>query len=249
MSILSKKSINSQEFSDNKFSHLNKFIIDKNTKFNPIFFSFLLSQIKIAQANPVNTQNNIESQWKELILENIENFQSKSRQNIKNILNKANETLILKLEKKKYQKKYNLIYKVLSKRHLLLSYSLLTIYYDKLGYTSLAIKIGNDILFDIFSLEWKNMNLKNKPQYITFSEYLLVLGINNLYILNLGSFFIEIFSMKPTQLFDRVYKDKYKDEVENDLAVLEVNEDYFNFLQNNKIITPVSLPMLCPPNK
>lgn len=33
------------------------------------------------------------------------------------------------------------------------------------------------------------------------------------------------------------------------LSILIINEDYFEFIQQNLIITPISLPMLCQPNK
>lgn len=249
-SMLNKKefSIESKELINN-VSPINKYNIVNDEYFNSVFFTFLNSIIINAHINPTDSQKLLENKWKEIILENLDNFKSKSRYNLKNIINIAEETLTLKKSKKRIQKKYSLIFSQLSINHLIICYSLLSIFYDKLGYTSLAIKIGNDILFDIFSKEWQNKNKMGVTQYITFNDYINELGIDKLYVLNLGSFFIEIFCSKPTQIFDRVYKLRNNEENSADLAVLEVNEEYFKFMENNKIITPVSLPMLCPPNK
>jgi hypothetical protein len=89
--------------------------------------------------------------------------------------------------------------------------------------------------------------------FISFNDYIFNLGIDQVIKLKLGSFFIEIFCSEPTCLFERSYKNikNYLDEEINDydLAILVVNEEYFNFINNNFIISPVSLPMLCPPNK
>lgn len=35
---------------------------------------------------------------------------------------------------------------------------------------------------------------------------------------------------------------------DKELSILIINEDYFEFIQQNLIITPISLPMLCQPN-
>jgi DNA-directed RNA polymerase len=34
-----------------------------------------------------------------------------------------------------------------------------------------------------------------------------------------------------------------------EMVALIINEEYFNYINNNFILNPLSLPMLCPPNK
>jgi len=62
-------------------------------------------------------------------------------------------------------------------------------YYDKLGFTYISIKIGNDILYDIYSKKKWFEYVKNE-KYIKFNDYLVKIGINKVQILKLGAFFI-----------------------------------------------------------
>lgn len=65
---------------------------------------------------------------------------------------------------------------------------------------------------------------------------------------------MEIFCREPTHLFDRSYKE-FNDNIldieinDSDCAILVINEDFVSNLNNNIIISPSSLPMICPPKK
>lgn len=225
----------------NKESHSSKFL----------FLDFLDKIIRDSNLDPINSQITLENKWVEDLIAKLDSFDSKSRKSLSYIIKKANETLTLKKEKKSFKNKFPIFYEKLNKNHLIISYSLLTTFYNKLGFTAIAMKIANDILYDIYSKEWiKNINENNI--YIRFNSYILNLGIDQIIKLKLGSFFIEIFCSKPTSLFERSYKEPncLEEEIKDkDLAILVVNEEFFEFINNNFIISPVSLPMLCPPNK
>lgn len=182
----------------------------------------------------------------------LDTVENKSRYSLSYIIKKAAETLYLKTANKSLNRKFPILYQYLSKDHLVITYSLITTYYNRLSFTSLALKIANSILFSIYYNEIIKINIGN--DCTSFEEFQLNLEVDKLLKLKLGSYFIEIFCSKPTFLFERSYKsDAYSDsdsEVnDNDLAVLVVNEEYFESLNNNFFIHPASLPMLCQPNK
>jgi hypothetical protein len=68
----------------------------------------------------------------------------------------------------------------------------------KLGFTALAIKISNDIWFDIYSKNWKS--LIKQEYYIAFNDFWKYKDINEIENLKLGSFFIENFSRAGANL-------------------------------------------------
>ncbi|KAH9903897.1 uncharacterized protein B0H18DRAFT_1220755, partial [Fomitopsis serialis] len=74
---------------------------------------------------------------------------------------------------------------------------------------------------------------------------------NEINLLNLGSFFIEIFCCLPTNVFTKTFKNRVGsiDELDlNPVSILEINEKYVDEL--SMLITgPMSLPMICEPNK
>jgi hypothetical protein len=81
----------------------------------------------------------------------LDNFESKSRYSLGYIIRKANETFQLRFEYNNLKRKFPIFYEKLNKNHLIISYSIMTTFYNKLGFTYIAMKIGNDILYDIYS--------------------------------------------------------------------------------------------------
>jgi hypothetical protein len=112
--------------------------------------------------------------------------------------------------------------------------------------------ISNKIIFNMY----KNEVLTNKnTTLIPFEKYQESLNLNNKgEQLKLGAFFIEIFCLEPTKIFERSYKnEKYLDSDnmelnDSDLAILILNDEYFNSLNNDVLIHPSSLPMITKPN-
>jgi hypothetical protein len=66
----------------------------------------------------------------------------------------------------------------------------MTTFYNKLGFTYIAMKIGNDILYDIYSDKWKKNMIDKNNNFISFNDYIFNLGIDQVIKLKLGSFFI-----------------------------------------------------------
>lgn len=235
--------------SEKNMSNINKLLNDnKNISKNNLFINYFDEIIQNPNLSPIEKQTNIENKWVDHLLDKLDTIDNKARNSLSYIIKKANETLNLIVESKRIKKRFPDFHQKLNKNHLIIAYCIMTTFYDKLGFTAIAFKIGNDILYDIYSKEWIEFN-KNEL-YIGFNDFILNKNINNVVKLKLGSFFIEIFCQKPTYIFDRTYKsDKlYENSIDSDLAILEINEEFFNFIQNNFILSPVSLPMLCKPN-
>jgi len=221
---------------------------DKDTNIN-IFVNYFEEIIQEDKLNPLEKQRKIESKWLEHIVAKLDSTETKARNSLGYIIKKADETLNLIIESNRIKKRFPGLPEKLNKNHLIITYSIMITFYNKLGFTSIAMKIANEILYNIYSKEWKNY--LDKESYITFNFYILSKGFNEVIKLKLGSFFIEIFCRKPTFIFERSYKSQnlLDDVNDSDLAILEINDEFFNFIENNFILSPVSLPMLCPPNK
>ena len=74
----------------------------------------------------------------------------------------------------------NLYFDKLNKSHLIIAYAHLSTFFNRLNFTAIAMKIAKDILFDIFSKEWKDLSKEerlNNNNYLTFSEFLISKGI------------------------------------------------------------------------
>ena len=175
-SLLKKNILNINNIQERKFStsklNLNiessnsKFFTDKKFNLNDInsrnlFLNYLDEIIKDAHLDPIGSQNKLETKWTEYYLEKSNSFEKTSKYNFKTVINKSLETLNLKNKTKTFKKKFPLFYDKITKDHLIISYSIITTFYEKLGFTAIAFKLANDILFNIYAEEWKT-NIKDK---------------------------------------------------------------------------------------
>lgn len=196
------------------------------------------------------SQEVLEDEWKNYMINKLNDSTSQIRRNMSAIFKKSLETLNLHIENKRTQKRFISLYKEFNKNHLIIAFSTILSYHNKLGYTSIAMIIARNILIDIYTNQIK----KNVIDItISFKEFIIVVDMEDeVNKLKLGSFFIDIFCHSPTPIFDKNYK---KSELLDDgidstpISVLEINNDYLTTIENYTFIVPNSLPMICLPNK
>ena len=131
--------------------------------------------------------------------------------------------------------------------YLLITYSLCISLYSRLSYTSIAVKVGESILYFTYRNKYLNKKSKNITPNITYNDYKNSLNIDNLFLLKLGDFFMSILQQFPHEIFVRkVNLDSY---FTNEPYMLELNKEYLEDIKNNLIINPSALPMLCKPKE
>jgi len=134
------KSIN---LTDSKNSGKLKIFLESD---NSMFLDFLQKIVKNSNLKPTEMQYELENQWASQLLAKMNQMDNRTRNSLGYVLNKADETLKLTLELKKKRKKYPSIYQEFNKKHLLLAYSILTNFYNRMGFTAITMKIGTEIL-------------------------------------------------------------------------------------------------------
>nr|QWO71400.1 RNA polymerase [Lyophyllum semitale] len=223
--------------------------LEENEKSKALFsyLDFIDDIIKKSNNDPYSTQKNIEFEWINFTKSKIDNFPIKINKNLSYIIKNAEETLDIKKENKSLKRKFSKLYERLGINELLISISIIISQYRWSGFTSIAMRIANEIIFQIYRNE-----ILEKNKIISIKDFGISLGIiTEADKLRLGAFFIEIFSTEPTCLFERSYKNENDDTDINDqdLAILVVNEEFSDLLKKDIIVNPNSLPMLCKPNK
>jgi len=193
-------------------------------------------------------QEIIENKWIEIMSEKLEDkkFLINSHSNkLFNLLIKGNSTLDILYKNKNIKRRFPLLWEELNKlEFLILSFSLAISFHDKLNYTYIMNRIGQNILYLIYKNSSKG---KKSKEYSNFSEWKNLFNLNNIEEeYKLGSFFIEILSNLPSDIF---YRDLIKGEKYNkyDPAVLRINEEYLEDIKENIILHPSTLPMVCRP--
>lgn len=290
---VNNKERDNELFKDNReYSEISSELKDENNKSNESIYRFMYfvgEVIKNSDNNYEKAQEEIENGWLNFVKEKLSKDKSKVRNNFNYIIKKSNETLELqtKIIKRKFPKAYDKFNIDL----LIIAFSTIFTHHQNLGFNSIAFIISNNILFYWYKKDvlkkYKKYNDKSSlndesnlsflaidedVNYISIQEYSKSLGLDKkVDKLKLGSFFIEIFSYPPTNVFERSYKNidpiqdneniglDHKDkndilvELHDDelysLAILILNEDYVNNLKKDFIINHVSLPMICKPLK
>lgn len=223
-------------------------IIKKHDSKHLTYLLFLDEILNSINNDPLKAQEQIETEWTEYMMNKIDNPNSKIRKNLSFILKQAAETLNLHLENKNIRRKFPKYYDKLNKNHLIITLSIICTYYNILGFTRICMIIANNIMINIYMKEY------SKNNELSFTEFLNKFQMNDGEAVNklkLGSFFIEIFCQFPTPIFIKSYKksDLLDNEVDNNpISILEINDDYIDTIQNNVLIPPTSLPMICKPN-
>lgn len=217
------------------------------------FINFIDDIIKL-NIDPIKIQETIENGWIDFIKLKLDNENTKIRNNMAYIINKSFETLIIYKETKDLKRRFPKIHDKIKKEHLILSFSLIFTYHTRLGFTAIAIIIYKNIIFNLYKeIILKKLTNIKEGDLLNINEFEKSIGLEDkIDKLRLGSFFIEIFSQFPTNVFERSYRnlDPLDTEMYDfDQAILILNKNYLDILKKDLIIHPTSLPMLCPPNK
>ena len=132
--------------------------------------------------------------------------------------------------------------------YLLITFSLCITLYSRLSYNNLAIKVGEELIYLMYSTEILNKGKgKNKPIFMTFKEYKIKENIDLKLTVKLGDFFMSILQQFPHEIFNReIISNSY---YTSEPYRLSINQDYFEEIKNNIIINPNTLPMICKPIK
>ena len=129
------------------------------------------------------------------------------------------------------------------------TFAIVFTYQKVLGFNNISIIIGTQILYLIY----KDKYLKNKiseENIISYQDFLKKIEYknDNRKRLKLGSSFIIILSTFPNDLFTIDYNIDYSI-YESNLTIINLNSDHLDSIKDNIIISPLSLPMICEPNK
>lgn len=231
----------------------NKNITEKNDSIFT-YLEYIEDIIRESNNDPMSGQIKIEYEWLNYTKLKLDNYNPiKIKKNLVYIIKKAEETLNILIDNKKLKRRFPKYYKKLGVNELLITISIIISRYNWSGFTSISLNIANDIIFNLYLEEIVKPSKKNNIDAITINEFEKNLGItNDIHKLKLGAFFIEIFCSEPTKIFERSYKNQ--DILENgindqDLAILIINEEYFDLFKRNVVIHPNSLPMLCKPKE
>jgi hypothetical protein len=279
--ILNNKSFNTIPTNKNENENENETEISSSNKKISYVLSYLdsIEQIVNNSNNPIEAQSLIENLWINIIEEklNERNFLTNrySHRLIK-IIKEANTTLNLLYQNKYIKKRFPLLEKDLNKIELLmLTYSLLITYHNKLKYTALSSSVGNLLIYEVYKRRRnkalrsfylkKNENkiddeIENNQggkkeimnineschSYNSFSEFIKFLNFDYKDIIKLGDFFISIFTQFPHNLFQRDFD--ISSYYTHEGVSLSLNHEYINDIKENIIVHPSSLPMVCTPN-
>jgi hypothetical protein len=204
--------------------------------------------------NPSNefkeqAQAQLEDCWLDLIEDKLKDpsfFLSRHQDRVLSSIKSCQKTLDL-MEKNKYLvRKFPQLGDLLNSLELiLLTFSLCLSLYTRLSYNSLAIKVGEEILYWV----WK----KNKKGRFTeeisrsYRDYKEAINMDTINILKLGDFFLSLLQTYPHEVFIREIKlDSY---YTNEPYFLKINSEYLEDIKKNLIINPMSLPMICQPKE
>lgn len=139
---------------------------------------------------------------------------------------------------------------------IIITFTFVVNYYDKLKYTALASMIGNQIIYYYYKIKLnkakieyiKNNNIKIKDiNAINLKDFFIPYKefkepFNNNFIITLGDCFLTFFT--NTVLFERVYNSN-SELIES--SYIKINKDIIN--SSDLIIFPASMPMIHVPNE
>lgn len=126
-----------------------------------------------------------------------------------------------------------------------------------LGYTYSAMKVGSNIISEIYikkRQDYRKSCIK-EDIYVNYPTELKDLesfynhfNLTEERILYLGDFFLSRLIEEPIAVFERSFN-RVLGYLKNETAILNFNPDKIEEIKNFPLLQPISLPMLCPPNK
>jgi len=185
----------------------------------------------------------------------------KSQGKIKNLLLEANKTLDISREKKLLGRRFKFITSefLVKPKNLLIAYTIIITYYNKLKWTHISYILGNAILIEFLKWNIKKYKKSDKKldkksildnidyKNLSFEKFKEKLEIKNESVILLGDYFIELLSIFPHNIFERSYD--FKSPSTKDGAIIKINNDLIEDIKKNIIIHPKSLPTVCKPNR
>jgi DNA-dependent RNA polymerase len=245
------------------------------------YFKYIKEIINNQNLSPVEAQNLIEDSWIDIINEKLNNpkyLTDRHSENIKYIIKEAEITLDsiigLDLEEDKKKtlnnknnlKKSNFITKfpflIISNpdklKLLIITYSIIITYWDRLSFTSLALHLANQILIYTYLTQEKINKKNNKAsltvfptdkeiKYNNFDEFLTYWKIDKIKQAKLGAFFLDLFTNPPHDLIVREINPNFYHT--KDMYKVDINENFLEEIKKNIVTFPFALPMICEPNK
>jgi|SRR5215469_4968670 len=152
------------------------------------------------------------------------------------------------------RRKFPNIYKSLNKIEILMITFTIALsgIHKEMGYTTISASIGKKIIQFIY-LNENIQILGNKESSLikdnySYLEFINILNYDNVNILRLGTFFLDILSIFPTDIFEKEF-DPVEGLLKSEPARLIINPNHFDSIKNNLIVDPASLPMICEPTK
>jgi hypothetical protein len=227
-------------------------------------FSFYLNIIKNILNNEqitiIKQQYEIENSWITIVkkMHDDPNFlESKYSYGLKEKIHRSEITLNTMEKKGVLKRRFPNIYKSLNKIEILMITFAIALsgIHREMGYTTISGSIGKKILHFIYL----NDNVENikvfgnkesiliKDKY-SYLEFINILDYDNVKILKLGTFFLDILSNFPNDIFEKEF-DQVEGILKNEPTRLIINPVHFDSIKTNLIVDPASLPMICKPNK
>lgn len=160
--------------------------------------------------------------------------------NLKKVIKFVQESVALA----NYKRRSNRIIPVLTDtienlEYVLITFALIISYHKNMGYTALAQKIGNNIIYYYYKNVVVNES-KSKKDNIEWNE-LKKNNITDKRSVLLGDYFLRCF------IVSGIISKEFNRE-ESNIALVKFNKDYLDEIKN-LIISPSTLPMLCEPAK
>lgn len=220
----------------------------------PQNLSFFLDKIRevinINKNDMFKAQKEIEEKWIEIGYNSF-NLKSSFFKNSNNIFKYAFETLEYIERKGVFTRSYKELSSLLiDKKFLILTFSFLITFHYKTSETNLASIIGRNIFMSIYKDKYKKSQNADDDDEIelkfdSFDDFCNHFFSNKNYneqFIRLGTIFIDIFT---TQIGIKIFERK---NMNDEGYFLYINPEYVNEIQENLIINPQSLPMICKPN-
>lgn len=192
--------------------------------------------------NPREAQSRIENIWINLIeskLADQDYLINTHASKLHSVLFEAQKTLNNPRLVRTLNKKFPVLGKNLSRiEFLLLAFTTVITYSNRLSYTAIARIIGDNILYIIYKKSGTQLNYREFVENADKEGQLTIL---------LGDFYLSILTQYPHDLFVRVFsKSSY---YLRESVTISINSYYIEEIRNNVVVNPYSLPMLCQPNQ
>lgn len=128
-------------------------------------------------------------------------------------------------------------------RHLFLTLSIILSGHQRYPSTRIYVLVAEHIISDIYKY---NIELQSHESVLAYIDHLT--SIRQDYLPSLGASLVNLFSFPPVELFTRQFVDWGNDLDHGHGEFLVINNDYSDLLADHIVLSPKSLPMLCPPN-